>query len=320
MMMAGGAVVSSGGGLSLGVWDVLGRSVDALGGEGSGEEGTEMLVKWTSSPLMFFSGSCVYLLLVMLLRKAMLARREGAYKLAGAMRVYNVMQVLLNLNLLLRFLITAKFDLLGPHYIFFINNPFTTQMKLNICIHYLSKYLDFLDTVFIVLRRKDSQLSFLHVYHHATIGLIWGYLLHIGYGNGTAGFGAFINSVVHFFMYGHYLVSSFGVRNPLKVFITQFQIVQFYLCLAHVPLVLFVDNYIPAYLCYLQMAYHITMVVLFSSFYQRTYKSKAQLDVNGKAAHKTGGRAVRAANGTRDDAKTTQSGPRTRSAAKKHDE
>ena len=64
----------------------------------------------------------------------------------------------------------------------------------------------------------------------------------------------------------------------------------------------------------------LTMVVLFSSFYQRTYKSKAQLDVNGKAAHKTGGRAVRAANGTRDDAKTTQSGPRTRSAAKKHDE
>ena len=110
-MMAGGAVVSSGGGLSLGVWDVLGRSVDALGGEGSGEEGTEMLVKWTSSPLMFFSGSCVYLLLVMLLRKAMLARREGAYKLAGAMRVYNVMQVLLNLNLLLRMGLTTLADM-----------------------------------------------------------------------------------------------------------------------------------------------------------------------------------------------------------------
>lgn len=32
------------------------------------------------------------------------------------------------------------------------------------------QYLDFFDTVFIVLRKKDTQLSFLHVYHHATIG------------------------------------------------------------------------------------------------------------------------------------------------------
>ena len=138
-----------------------------------------------------------------------------------------------------------------------------------------NRYLDFLDTVFIVLRKKNTQLSFLHVYHHATIGMIWGYLLHVGYGNGTAGWGAFIISVVHFLMYGHYLVTSFGIRNPLKVFITRFQIIQFYLCLLHVPVALFLDKYIPASLCYIQMAYHVTMVALFTNFYSKTYSGKA---------------------------------------------
>ena len=34
---------------------------------------------------------------------------------------------------------------------------------------YLSKILDFCDTIFIILGKKWKQLSFLHVYHHLTI-------------------------------------------------------------------------------------------------------------------------------------------------------
>ena len=30
-----------------------------------------------------------------------------------------------------------------------------------------------LDTVFFVLRKKNNQISFLHVYHHATMFPIW---------------------------------------------------------------------------------------------------------------------------------------------------
>ena len=58
-----------------------------------------------------------------------------------------------------------------------------------------------MDTVFIVLHKSDSQLSFLHVYHHATIGPVWGWLLLNNYANGSVYFGAFLNSVVHAFMY-----------------------------------------------------------------------------------------------------------------------
>src|SRR5690606_10976168 len=34
---------------------------------------------------------------------------------------------------------------------------------------YVSRYLDMLDTVFFVLRKKYSQVTFLHVYHHMIV-------------------------------------------------------------------------------------------------------------------------------------------------------
>lgn len=39
-------------------------------------------------------------------------------------------------------------------------------------LFYMSKILDFMDTLFIVLGKKWEQLSFLHVYHHTTIFLV----------------------------------------------------------------------------------------------------------------------------------------------------
>lgn len=32
---------------------------------------------------------------------------------------------------------------------------------------YISKLIDFLDTLFFILRKKDSQITFLHVFHHS---------------------------------------------------------------------------------------------------------------------------------------------------------
>ena len=39
-------------------------------------------------------------------------------------------------------------------------------------VFYISKILDFLDTVFIILEKRFNQLSFLHVYHHTSIFLV----------------------------------------------------------------------------------------------------------------------------------------------------
>lgn len=44
---------------------------------------------------------------------------------------------------------------------------FLSQM-FNLCyVYYLSKLSEFVDTVFFVLRKKKSQISWLHVYHHS---------------------------------------------------------------------------------------------------------------------------------------------------------
>jgi hypothetical protein len=81
--------------------------------------------------------------------------------------------------------------------IFGFNMKITKETEYFVFVHYLSKWLDLLDTVFICLKKNERQLIFLHVYHHATIGQIWGLLLYIGWGGGTALFGANINSFVH---------------------------------------------------------------------------------------------------------------------------
>ena len=38
---------------------------------------------------------------------------------------------------------------------------------------YISKILELFDTLFFVLRKKNNQISFLHVYHHATMFPLW---------------------------------------------------------------------------------------------------------------------------------------------------
>ncbi|XP_033103813.1 elongation of very long chain fatty acids protein 4-like, partial [Anneissia japonica] len=38
---------------------------------------------------------------------------------------------------------------------------------------YFSKCIEMLDTFFFIVRKKNSQLSFLHVYHHSSMFLLW---------------------------------------------------------------------------------------------------------------------------------------------------
>lgn len=39
--------------------------------------------------------------------------------------------------------------------------------------YYMSKLIELMDTVFFVLRKKDNQLTYLHVYHHSTMFFFW---------------------------------------------------------------------------------------------------------------------------------------------------
>merc|ERR1712228_140215 len=113
-------------------------------------------------------------------------------------------------------------------------------------------------------KKNKYQLSFLHVYHHSTIVMIWGYLLHSGVGNGTVRYGAWVNSVTHVIMYSHYLWTSFGLKNPFKRLITTWQITQFYSCIVHAVIVLCMEQVVPSRFAWLQSVYQMTMVFLFT--------------------------------------------------------
>ena len=92
-----------------------------------------------------------------------------------------------------------------------------------------------------------------------------------GNANGTAYFGAFLNSVVHLLMYTHYLLASLGVNNPFKALLTKIQMLQFGMCLLHAVVVVFFERVLPARLAYLQLAYHTVMLILFADFMRKTY-------------------------------------------------
>lgn len=88
----------------------------------------------------------------------------------------------------------------------------------------LTKFLEFGDTAFIVLRKQP--LSFLHSYHHITVlGYCW-----ISYGGGYAGQLVFItiNLIVHSCMYSYYAARAWAFKPPVfvKKMITSLQIAQ----------------------------------------------------------------------------------------------
>ena len=162
--------------------------------------------------------------------------------------------------------------------VFALNLQPTTTANHFIRVHFLSKLLDFADTIFIVLRKKDKQLSFLHVYHHSTIGGIWGLLVYLNADYGTAMFGAAFNSLTHVFMYTHYLLASFNIHHPFKAALTSWQIFQFYSCFAHAfaVSVLGMERVFPRPLSFIQFFYQLSMILLFSNFYKKTYGGKKQ--------------------------------------------
>ena len=67
-------------------------------------------------------------------------------------------------------------------------------------LHAFSKVLDFIDTIILIVTNKP--FTFLHTYHHLTIGLVWFYVRNSNVN--SVYFGALLNSIVHTLMYSYY--------------------------------------------------------------------------------------------------------------------
>lgn len=129
------------------------------------------------------------------------------------------------------------------------------------------------ETVLFVLRKKQSQVTFLHCYHHiAVIMVSWQYIKYADHERGF--FIGTLNATVHIIMYSYYLLSSFpkyqkSVSGAKKV-ITVIQISQLVLLFFHAVKVML---YCGAPKIYCSQAVNLFFLVLmFVLFYLRNYQ------------------------------------------------
>jgi len=145
-------------------------------------------------------------------------------------------------------------------------------------IHFNNKFVEYLDTIFMVLRHKHEQMSFLHCWHHFVMGFAWFCVLKNAAG-GAAWWGSTANSVIHVIMYGYYGCRIVGIKLPgfIKAAVTQAQLVQF--CLVACQSVWLLaspelgNDVYPTWLTLLQLGVMVNMFVMFAGFYARQYLS-----------------------------------------------
>ena len=145
-------------------------------------------------------------------------------------------------------------------------------------IYHLTKYTEFLDTIFFLLRKKFHQVSILHVYHHAIMPFHTWILLRF-LPNGYETFAGVLNCVIHIIMYSYYLLASFGPHMQKylwwKRYLTQFQIVQFIIVVTRSLMVVLgiVDCY-PWQHSLWSLCVVLGFLVLFSNYYIQEYLKK----------------------------------------------
>lgn len=151
-------------------------------------------------------------------------------------------------------------------------------------LFYISKILDFVDTTVIILGKKWSQLSFLHVYHHATIFLMYWVNVNVGY-DGDIYLTIVLNGLIHTIMYTYYFVSMHSRDIWWKKYLTMCQMIQF-LCMNAQAILLIKDDCktFPKRVTQVYLFYIITLFALFFRFFVASYSGPKKEKVTTKKA------------------------------------
>ncbi|KAG5347561.1 ELOV4 protein, partial [Acromyrmex charruanus] len=232
-------------------------------------------------PMLCIVGA--YLLFVLKVGPKMMEKRP-ACELNAIMIGYNAFQVLFSiwlttliLDIDIKYLFSALYgydNRFSPH-----SQNTNVQMKISRAAwwYFSSKIIELLDTVFFVLRKKQNQITFLHVFHHTTTAVFsWCYLKFLPGEQGVII--GFLNSIVHIIMYSYYLIAALGPKYRKyiwwKKYMTWIQLMQFGLMLVYLVLTLIMDCRTPKALTYFFTTMVIIFIYLFSDFYRQAYKKK----------------------------------------------
>ncbi|XP_068245910.1 very long chain fatty acid elongase 4-like isoform X2 [Palaemon carinicauda] len=265
------------------------------------------------SPIPTLAIAAVYLTMVVLGPKIMAPYKP--FNLRVPLIIYNLGVMLLNLYIGVELTIVS----VKLRYSWFCqpvdysSNPLEMRVAAGLWWYYISKLVEFADTAFFILRKKNNQLTFLHVYHHCTMFCLW--WIGIKWVAGGSSFlAAMMNSYVHVIMYLYYGLSAFGpsVQKYLwwKKHITCIQLVQFSSAGVLGIRAIFVGCDFPLWMQYALVAYMSSFIVLFGQFYVQAYRKKQQKRIkdarNGAASHQNGTNGM-VANGFTTTKATTKS-------------
>ncbi|XP_032672912.1 elongation of very long chain fatty acids protein AAEL008004 [Odontomachus brunneus] len=207
------------------------------------------------------------------------------YQLKNVLVLYNFLQVLISIWLFLEGLDGAwlKDYNWKCQPVDFSYSPDALRVARGVYIYFLAKLTELLDTVFFVLRKKERQITFLHMYHHTVMPMAsWGATKYYPGGHGI--FIGIINSFVHIIMYSYYLLAALLPQYQQylwwKKYITTLQMGQFCLAFLHNIQLLFYDCEYPRWSMILILPNAMFFYFLFADFYNNAYTTKKENGVS----------------------------------------
>eukprot|EP00090_Calanus_glacialis_P001986 TRINITY_DN1148_c1_g1_i2.p1 TRINITY_DN1148_c1_g1~~TRINITY_DN1148_c1_g1_i2.p1 ORF type:complete len:291 (-),score=49.13 TRINITY_DN1148_c1_g1_i2:212-1084(-) len=222
------------------------------------------------------------------------------YDIKNIMIAYNFFQTFLSLWIFskaCRFWLAGKYNLLCQPVDYSYSEDGWAAADMT-WWYFFSKFIDYFDSIFFVLRKKFSHLSTLHVVHHGIMPFTaWWGIKFVGGGHTT--FCGFLNMGVHVVMYFYYLMSAMGpeVQKYLwwKRYLTTLQLGQFVTFFVHASLPLFIECDFPKIFSYVILFHGGMFFLLFANFYIQSYVKKggkssksveSKTDINANAALK----------------------------------
>ncbi|XP_026283077.1 elongation of very long chain fatty acids protein AAEL008004 [Frankliniella occidentalis] len=238
-----------------------------------------------SSPAYPLWLSIVYLFLVLVAGPRYMKNRP-AYKLNTFTFYYNIFQVFACIFILHGCLnsgwLTTYNWLCQP--VDYSDSPEAMKMLTFSWLTTWLKLIEFVETIVFVLRKKDRQVSVLHLYHHvSTLWVAW--TITKFQGGGSMSFPILPNSIVHIVMYTYYLLTI--NKNPrlqkilrtIKPYITIMQMIQFCIIIFMVLMLLLPDCPIPIYFPMLFLPNIFLIFYMFYDFYNKNFTKPQQQKV-----------------------------------------
>ncbi len=150
----------------------------------------------------------------------------------------------------------------------------------------ISRFIDLLDTVFFVLRKKESQITSLHLYHHTVVPILCWVSFKYNAMIPIIRMFLVLNTAIHVMMYGYYALAAFGpsVQPYLwwKKYITQLQILQFIICGTYGIVLFCMQKNYPMDWFYFVVGQNPLFFYMFFDFYKHSYSQRNQkLSLNG---------------------------------------